>query len=284
MDTGVLYTATGERYINEVLRSAESLKRVSSEPVTLISNEPVESPYIDTNIVRTFDGDVYGVPYDPYYYKILVIDELPYERTLFLDTDTYIYDDISSLFEWLDEFDMALSLAPHRNTLKGNPKDGKNLEDDVPDSFPDHNNGVMLLKDVPTVTECLRDWREQYFEHIEETQRGQPTLRRVLFNSDVRFATLPPEYNHRYYKPSYAEGTIRIFHGRVLDVEAVAEKLNRTTESRVSILKGGRIEMQVIGQSRTDRAMAAIRNNSFRTLLKKGLNRCSETLRARARP
>lgn len=278
MDTGVLYIAAGDQYIGEALESAASLKQVSSLPVTLISDIPINSTYVDENLVREFEGTVHGVEYNPKFYKILNIHELPYQRTLFLDTDTYIYEDISTIYSWLDEFDMAIAHAPHRNSLQGPPDGDRKLGGNVPDCFPDHNGGVLLLDDNERVSTLIEGWRKHYFANLDVTDREQPALRRALFKSDVRFATLPPKYNHRYYKPCYVEGTIRIFHGRVFDVESVAEKLNQTKEARVSIVKRGAVQIEVMGQTKVDRAFAAVRNNSFPVLLKKVLGRIGRVL------
>ncbi len=101
MSQGVLYIAFGDNFLKELTLSAESVKRFCPDlHITVFSDKPVESEFIDecriieVNHLRP---------------KIDYIMHAPYERTLFLDTDTIIDYDISDMFDILDNFDIALA-------------------------------------------------------------------------------------------------------------------------------------------------------------------------------
>lgn len=83
MSKGVIYIATGEKYIQEALKSAASLKdKIPSLPITLFSSEYVSSKVL--NEVILIENPQYG-----WIDKITYISQTPYEETLFIDTDTY---------------------------------------------------------------------------------------------------------------------------------------------------------------------------------------------------
>ncbi|MFB6294449.1 MAG: hypothetical protein ABEI97_01700 [Candidatus Nanohaloarchaea archaeon] len=108
MDSGVTYYAIGEKYVEEARQSAESLKEHNDIPTTLFTDQEVETGVIDN--VRHIDASEY-----PLLDYIERLKESPYDRTLFLDTDTYVTANIEELFEMLDTFDIGLSIDELRH-------------------------------------------------------------------------------------------------------------------------------------------------------------------------
>lgn len=91
MKNGALYIITQDpRYVGLLLNSAASLKRVMPDlPITVFSQFPIDSPAFE-NVVRV-DGST-----DGFYDKTVLMQQSPYERTLFVDGDTYFVDPFPS--------------------------------------------------------------------------------------------------------------------------------------------------------------------------------------------
>jgi hypothetical protein len=147
---GIIYIATGRKYIEEALKSVASLKAVTpSVHVTLFSDERVSSPNVD-EVIMIEGSKGQREPLDQavnsskgMFNKVYYMSRSPYERTLFLDSDTYIVNDISDLVPLLDRFDLAVAHAPHRSPRR--PAEQKRFQQ-IPPSFPVMNTGVVLLR------------------------------------------------------------------------------------------------------------------------------------------
>jgi hypothetical protein len=154
------------------------------------------------------------------------------------------------LFDILDEFDMGLCIS----------QSGTSFEViDVPSCFPEFNSGVMLYKKSIATKRLIMRWRE-YYDEMDRFDRNQPSLRRALFHSDIRLATLRPEWNSLVRYPGVAIGKVKIFHGRLLDIDTpgagqyhdvqdAAQIINSITEPRVYTQLGG-IKLHYNKQSR----------------------------------
>jgi sulfur relay (sulfurtransferase) DsrF/TusC family protein len=126
--------------------------------------------------------------------KVDFISQSRFERTLYLDTDIRIVEDISEMFSLLDRFDIAVAHAHLRN----HSSTSQLWRCEIPDSFPQMNGGIILFRNSPQVMQLLGDWSTAYKE--AGFKKDQVTLRELLWLSDLRIATLPPEYNIRYPK------------------------------------------------------------------------------------
>jgi len=230
-DFGVLYIATGEFYIKEAIRSCQSLRRTSSThiPVTLITDDAPETPIFDDII------EIESASYD-FGDSLMTPDMLPYDRTLFLDTDTVVCTEITTIFDLLDRFDLALAHNPGSRT--SNEREGYGARN-VPNSFPLYNTGVMLIKNNERVHDLLRSWKDIYTRTKADTLSGlnQPSFREALYYSDVQLATLPPEYNLRIrYEgfAAFATDEVKIVHGRhAIGIEKIARLVNSDRGMRV---------------------------------------------------
>jgi hypothetical protein len=63
-------------------------------------------------------------------------------------------------------------------------------------------------------------------------ERDQIAFREVLYESDVRFMTLTPEYNCRSQFPVYLEGEAKILHARHQDYDLAEQVANTKTHRR----------------------------------------------------
>jgi hypothetical protein len=244
---GVIYITAGRGCVAEALESAASLKRVMPAlPVTLFCDQVMSNKLLDQVVSLESDR------WDPSV-RISHIGNSPYEYTLFLDADTYIAGDLSQLFPILDRFDMALAHSPTRSSYR---------PDRVPDSFPEFNGGVILFRRSPSVHDLFSRWADYYARDLERLRRGeidwrrahervfyhgnlpdQPTLREALYGSDLRIATLPPEYNCRFSLPGFVDGPVKILHGRGTNLAEVAAAINAVTTRRAYEERSGTIKL-----------------------------------------
>ena len=245
MSTGVIYIATGSRFVKEACVSAESVKRhMPTMPITIFCDERVDSPHFDT--VMRIERPRYRLMD-----KVLHMASSPYEHTLFLDTDTYVCDNVVELFAILDKFDLALAHSTYRATYR---------VDGIPDSFPEFNTGVILFKQSPEMTKLFSDWltlyerdlqREPRWLHpLEETMlnhdlNDQPTFREAVFHSSVRVASLTPEYNCRFTSPGFVHNVVKILHGRHPNMLRIAKLINAQGSRRVHFMRWGKLRMAV---------------------------------------
>jgi len=225
MSRGVLYIASGSRYLEEAKTSAESLKRHNpSLPVTLYTDHDIDKPIFDQiiSIEKSING-----PGD----SILSKEHFPYEHNLYLDTDTYVCGDVRDVFEVLDISDMAI--AHNEARARWDERIYEKSEYDLPDAFTEYNSGVVAYNNCAGVKEVFNRWAEVY--RNMDCNINQPAFRVALYDSDVDISTLPPEYNFMNHTVGYACGEIKIIHktSSSLERSKVAELLNDCMEPRV---------------------------------------------------
>lgn len=205
---GVLFIATGERYVAAAIKAAESVREASpSLPIAIHTDRPDAIP-------RSLFSHVREVENGHARSKVDCLIHSPFERTLYLDTDVRVLEDISDLFRLLDRFDIALTHAHARNRRKTRQA----WRIDLPDCFPQLNGGVILYRKNDAVLSFLSDWSSAYKE--AGFKKDQVTLRELIWSSELRLYVLPPEYNIRYLRYLYfwgqEEARPRILHLRRL--------------------------------------------------------------------
>jgi len=121
--------------------------------------------------------------------KVDHIFKTPYQKTLFLDADTRICEDIAPMFDLLDRYDIAMAYD------NGRAKRPKRYVGPAPKIFLPLNSGVILYKRTEPVIGFFKTWQEAL--HKDGGPRDQITLRELLWMSDLRLWVLPPEYNCR---------------------------------------------------------------------------------------
>lgn len=227
---GVLYVATGKKYIKAAIRSAKSVRAVCPTlPVHIFASwQDLNEVFSPSSIPFTTIGNIEN-PHRRS--KIDYLSKTPFDRTLYLDTDTSLNVDITGIFQLLDRFDVALGHAHRRNELVRT----RPWRVTLPEAFPQFNSGVFLYKTNPEVLQLLESWSVAFRE--AGFPQDQVTLRELLWLSDLRIATLPPEYNVRFMKYKYlwtkSEATPKIYHlrkyheGRIGFLKRLAKRMLR---------------------------------------------------------
>lgn len=230
MNRGVFYISGDDEYIHEARRSAESVASNTSDIDIAIATD-AESPG------DIFDRVIECSPSRSFRDKVELMDHSPYDRTLYLDTDTYVTGELSPVFQVLSRGNIAVAHTPNRN----HPK--RSVSSHVPDAFPTFNTGVIAYQDVHAVQEFFDLWKSHLSDvkiSLNDMVPDQPAFRAALFDSSVSYHTLPSEYNYRSIYPGQLGGPVKILHGRHDDMQAVGERLNKIETRRVHYRLGGK--------------------------------------------
>ena len=188
--SGVVFVATGARYIACAENAARSVRQhMPDVPIALFTN----AGNLGVLLSDAFDT-VIELESVHHRSKVDCLMRSPFERTLFLDADIRVLEDVSDLFQLLDNFDIAMAQAHARN------RDATRAvwKTALPDAFPQFNTGVIAVRRNPETQALFESWSSSYKE--AGFRKDQVTLRELLWSSELRLATLPPEYNIRYPK------------------------------------------------------------------------------------
>jgi hypothetical protein len=219
---GFVYVATGSGYLEEARRSAQSLREHNPGfPICLITDHEitVELPF-DQVVIR---HDVQHKPID----KLLAL-HCAFERAVFLDTDTRVCGDLSSLFTVLDQFDLAVLQDVNRGWNYALPG--------VPACFTEFNTGVIAFRRTPAVLDFFRQWGENHAllartgGHVND----QPAFRQTLYFSSLRVAPLPSEFHFLANFPNSLLWKVRLIHARG-DLDRMARQIDEQLGNRVYI-------------------------------------------------
>lgn len=247
MERGVLYVAVGNEFVNEATVSARTLRREMPDiNIAVVSNQSISGSVFDTII--QLENPSFG-----FRDKVAGIRHSPFDQTVYLDTDVFVAEGFPELFEVLNQFDIAATHNPNRDL------DTSDLG--VPASFPEYNTGVLAYE-TSACTDLFEAWADKY---RDDHAHDQPSFRKAVYESDVRIATLPREYNCMIRYPGKVVEPVKIFHSRLLemdspgapkyfDVEDAVDKVNQYEGHRI-YKRGGRIA----GWPRIGRVMHLLR-------------------------
>jgi len=185
MDRGVIYVASGPDYRALAEASARSLRQVEPDlSVDLFTDEPAAVA------ADLFDA-VHAIA-DPHpRSKLDCLGRTRFERTLYLDADTLVLAPLGDLFDVLERFDLAVAHDVRRATELIRESQGSA----TPYAFPQLNGGVVLYRRSARMLDFLAEWARRFAD--SGGTRDQPVLKSMLWESDLRFWVLPPEFNLR---------------------------------------------------------------------------------------
>ena len=233
---GVIYAATGPGFLQLAEASARSLRQV--EPglaVDLFTDAPEMADAALFDRVHRID--------DPHpRAKLDCMQRTRFARTLYLDCDTLVLSPLGDLFDVLDRFEMALA----HDVRRASDLIREGFQETTPYAFPQMNSGVLLYRRSDPVRAFLAKWARRY--RAAGVARDQIVLKDLLWQSDLRFYVLPPEFNLRrvtvldVWEPEDAVPTILHSHrlkdhmeGRgaaPADIEALVEAERRALDEQ----------------------------------------------------
>lgn len=264
-DRGVVYVATGDPYVAEARQSALTVAEwMPDVEICLMTDGKPAGDWFDS---------VVELP-DPRYDfgdQVYHLDRSPYEKTIFLDSDIYLTDSIADVFDLLDTFDVA---ASQNEVNYSSERLDESVFDHVPPAFPEYNTGVVAYRQSERVDALFERWQVYYERVLEAGQiHNQAAFRHALYDSDVRLATLPDEYNCIFRRPGSVNGRVRVLHGRLrdidgpgagksFDIEDVAATLNARTDRRAyHPIAGG---VKLCQATRLEKLRHSLRNRGLR--------------------
>jgi hypothetical protein len=200
-DQGLLYFAKGKAFVAEAERSARQAAKVMPEyPIAIVADREPNLDCFDTIIIDKTPFEKRDKP--------RALQKTPYDQTIYLDTDTYLSDSIDDLFDILGEFDLALRRDRDQSHV---PEDSS-----LPGSFPEFHAGVISYQSTESVMNMLDDWERRCLPTHDYDQRS---LRPALYHSDVRFTPIPNRYNCQYHWDNIVDGSVKVFHGPLVERE-----------------------------------------------------------------
>lgn len=212
MSSGVLYVAFGARWRQETVRSLTSLKRVSSVRSAVVTDAPwTEGPQPDLFVLRE---PIASFRCKPRY----IYEASPFERTLFLDTDTVVARDVLPVFGLLDHYDVGVRFG------------GPQLYE--PEGLETHaqcNSGVIVFRKSDDTESMFRSWLALYDEAVAtvsaEDTRGvgdQRYLAIAIARSRARPVHLGEYLNFATFENLVVYSPPTIYHGRQPWLEKLA--------------------------------------------------------------
>ncbi len=227
---GVIYVASGEKFLREAETSLASLRETNPGlPAMLLTDKPVARPELWDEI--EVDPDLMALTSTGRSCKAkLHMDRAPWARCLFMDTDTLVVGDLSPGFALLDRFEFAADqlAGGHHYSVPG-----------LPATFPEVNSGVLFWRPTDSVRRLFGRWRELY-DAFDQTHLGrtfdQKSLRVALWESDVRYVRMPTNFNLMPYYPAAIEREVAVLHGRSFEnLRRADRRLARSTELRAYV-------------------------------------------------
>lgn len=231
-EKGYLYIATGEKYLEEAIKSAKSLKKIRDDARTCLITD-VEFQHDAFDIVRVERDDP---KYDQWKTALLLkIKGLllsPFKKTLFIDSDTYFYDACDELFDMLEYHDFLIGHDYSDDSLV--TMNGKVLANYTP-----YNTGVMGIRNNEVMENMITQWYETYTIKFDEYWSDQPALMEVLLSHPVKTYFLHTIYNFRHLVNIgiLAGQKVKILHarGNAEEFKLLERKLNKHTDQRAWI-------------------------------------------------
>jgi hypothetical protein len=247
---GVVYSCAGERYASEALRSARSSLRHNDVPHLLFVSSDAAG---EAEAAAEAEAGLFVTRFEPsdnaYVDKVANMRRSPFTRTIYLDTDTIVVDEILHLLLLLDHFELAVAHDPSRRGA---------ADPQLPVAFCEFNTGVIAWRASEQIEAFMNSWQSTYSAWLRDEPfagaaqasarrrarrpRGaatswggaadQPAFRRCAWDHDVRLFVLAPEYNLRLGTPATVVDRVRVIHGRHPDVERLAAQINARTGPR----------------------------------------------------
>jgi hypothetical protein len=200
---GVVYAASGAKCLDECSVSISTLTKCSpSLPFVVFTDEPeswvgrswsaenvLPLPSMSTPIGQEWTA-LTGV-------KIDAIASSPFDKTLFIDTDTAVLGDVEPLFGLLERFEIAAGECSH---WFGQCTAETLLKSRIPLTFPEFNTGVILVDSASPKTKVfMAAWKEIFQRDLlQDATRSsdQQAFREAVWTSNISVLTLKQNFNY----------------------------------------------------------------------------------------
>lgn len=183
-DCGIVFAATGKSYRSLARRAARNVRQAMPQvQIDLFSDAPLDDPVFDRVHIVERNGP------RP---KMEALRRSRFQRTLYLDCDTVVLNDVSDIFAVLERADLV---GVHEQ-FGSAPVAMQVLDYEPPHAFRQINSGVLGVRKSPGTDAFLSLWQSEF--ERRRLQYDQPLLRQLLWESELRFVILPMEYNQMF--------------------------------------------------------------------------------------
>lgn len=181
----ILVAAAKDHYFDLAVRAAQSIRRFHPDAeIDLFADRAFEHPALSQTHI---------IPFEKGMAKPRALRESRFDLSFYMDSDVLVTAPIADVFDVLERFDIAVC----HDQYPTNTYCMLTFKRSMPACFPHFNGGVMALRKTQATDDALIAWEDAIREHA--TGRDQAALRYTLWQSDLRIATLPPEYNMMNY-------------------------------------------------------------------------------------
>ena len=238
MRRGVVYACSHRDWIAETIRSAQSFARHMPDlerhlfiPAALLRECQDDLGQRDPGAAFTRIVSLQRIAYShrPRFESMLRFD---LDQVIFIDGDTLLLAPVHELFEVLDQFDIAATIAPHLFHPKGIAAGIYDILPKVSKAIPEWNGGLLVARNSPRFRDFVIAWDSLFLKSIRAGYLlDQASLRCAIATSDLRVATLANIYNFRANVAQTVRGKVRILHAHG-DLPAIARTINATSKPR----------------------------------------------------
>ena len=211
---GFVYACSQDTWLEEAIRSALSVKKVMPDierELYITENIfPVNRKILESAFTKVVSLQEINFPHRPRFESFLMTT---LDHAVFIDGDTLILEPCYELFQVLDDFEIALCLAPQLHHSKAIKSNLHSFLPFVSMAVSEFNGGLIVAKNTEKFRNFVKIWM-QLFRICLSREYGmdQASLRIALAKSDLRIATLPNNYNFRANLAQSVAGAVKILH------------------------------------------------------------------------
>ena len=190
INEGYLYIVVGKQHSLEALISIKTLSNKTKKPIAVITDFP--ELYIDIKNVKF----IYKIQKNHIRPKVDYINLSPFNKTIYLDSDTAILESLDDIFQLIGKNDLVLTfcLSRKRKLIANKIREYKI----IPESLSEANTGVIGFLKNSNTKKFFNTWRNKFYKYNRETSGyDQPSFRIALWKHGLKKIYLPHEYNVR---------------------------------------------------------------------------------------
>ena len=182
MTNGFIFAVSGSGYTSLAQQAAATVAQHHPDiPIDLYTDQTIDDPVF---------AQIHQLHVSSPRPRFEALLRSRFERTICLDSDLFVIAPIDDVFDVLQRFDIAsshdqrLNVGSHTLVFHTKP---------VPAAFPQFNSGVLGIRKSDATMAFVRQWQKEF--EASHLKIDQPVLRELLFDSELRVATLPLQYN-----------------------------------------------------------------------------------------
>lgn len=227
---GYLYIIVGIHHSQEAVISIKTLSKKTTKPIAVITNFP--ELFLNIDNVKF----IYKINKNHIRPKVDFIYLSPFKKTIYLDADTAILENIDDIFELIEKNELVLTfcISRKRKLISDKIKEYKA----IPESMSEANTGVIGFFKNANTAKFFKTWRKKFYQYSQETKGyDQPSFRISLWKHSLKKTYLTHEYNVRSIENIYKSKKLKnIYYENYLKPK-VLHGHNRKNKNYLQLLK-----------------------------------------------